>query len=63
MIDLGADRLGKHGDDFYERLMAAHKGLAADESAALNARLVLIMANAIGDIATLEAIIAKARAP
>ena len=63
MIDIGADRLGRHGDDFYERLMEAHRGLSAEDSARLNARLVLIMANAIGDIETLDAIIAKARAP
>jgi Protein of unknown function (DUF2783) len=63
MIDLGADRLGRHGDDFYECLMEAHRGLSDSESARMNARLVLIMANAIGDIGTLRAIIAKASAP
>lgn len=61
MIDLGQDRLGKHGDDFYEALIAAHDDLSVDESARLNARLVLVMANAIGDIETLKAIIEKAR--
>ena len=61
MIDLGQDRLGKHGDDFYEALIAAHDGLSVDESARFNARLVLVMANAIGDIETLKAIIEKAR--
>ena len=62
MIDLGTDRLGKSGDDFYESLMAAHSGLTIDQSTKLNARLVLIMANAIGDIATLKAILIKAAA-
>jgi hypothetical protein len=60
MIDLGADRLGKSGDEFYESLMTAHANLSMDQSAKLNARLVLLMANAIGDINTLKAIIAKA---
>jgi Protein of unknown function (DUF2783) len=60
MIDLGEDRLGKYGDAFYEKLMAAHHGLSEAESARLNARLVLIMANAIGDAETLDAIIMKA---
>lgn len=62
MIDLGADRLGRSGDDFYDNLMAAHAGLGVDQSARLNVRLVLLMANAIGDIATLKAILAKAAA-
>ena len=61
MIDLGQDHLGKYGDDFYEALIAAHAGLSEEESARLNARLVLVMANAIGDIQTLKAIIEKAR--
>jgi hypothetical protein len=63
MVDIAQDHLGKHGDDFYEALMAAHDGLSECESARLNARLVLIMANAIGDIDHLKAIIAKARTP
>jgi Protein of unknown function (DUF2783) len=60
MMDLGQDRLGKHGDDFYEKLIAAHANLSSEESARLNARLVLIMANAIGDRQILDAIIQKA---
>jgi Protein of unknown function (DUF2783) len=61
MIDLGKDRLGRHGDDFYEKLIAAHSGLNAEDSARLNARLVLLMANAIGDIEMLTAILETAR--
>ncbi len=61
MVDVAHDRLGKQGDDFYEALIAAHHGLNANESGRLNARLVLIMANAIGDIDQLRAIIAAAR--
>ena len=60
MIDLGQDSLGIFGDEFYERLMEAHHGLSEAESARLNARLVLIMANAIGDAETLKSIIGKA---
>lgn len=60
MVDLALDRLGKHGDDFYEALMAAHHGLSANESERLNARLVLIMANAIGDIDQLKTILTAA---
>ncbi len=61
MMDIGKDRLSKQGDDFYEALIAAHHGLSANDSARLNARLVLILANAIGDLATLKAIIEKAK--
>lgn len=36
-------------DGFYDELLAAHHGLAKDESDALNARLILILANHVGD--------------
>ncbi len=36
-------------DGFYDELLRAHEGLDAAESEALNARLVLILANHIGD--------------
>jgi hypothetical protein len=41
-------------DDFYEALIAAHQGLSTPESHAMNARLVLLLANHIGDQATLQ---------
>lgn len=41
-------------DGFYEALLDAHGGLSADESAALNARLILLLANQIGDLAVLQ---------
>lgn len=40
-------------DGFYAELLAAHDGLDEADSAALNARLVLILANHIGDRAVL----------
>lgn len=43
-------------DAAYARLIAAHEGLSHEESAALNARLILILMNHIGD----EAVIAEA---
>lgn len=58
---IGRDRLGGAGDHFYAALMAAHEGLTFDESARLNARLVLLMANAIGDLEELQALLAAAR--
>jgi hypothetical protein len=36
-------------DDFYAELLTAHEGLSKAESDALNARLVLVLANHIGD--------------
>jgi hypothetical protein len=36
-------------DDFYAELLAAHEGLTKAESDAVNARLILLLANHIGD--------------
>jgi hypothetical protein len=44
--------LAEH-DAFYARLLAAHRGLSEAQSQALNARLILILANHIGDPETL----------
>lgn len=48
-------------DDFYEALIAMHRGLSAEASARVNARLILLLANQVGDLATLRAAMAKAR--
>ena len=42
------------GDDFYEALMRAHQGLSDEQSERLNARLVLLLSNHIGDIAVIR---------
>lgn len=47
-------------DGFYAELIAAHEELSYDESAALNARLVLLLANHVGDRATLSAALSAA---
>lgn len=39
----------QNADEAYARLIAAHDGLTEAESHALNARLVLILMNHIGD--------------
>ena len=36
-------------DDFYARLIDLHEGLSPDESNILNCKLILLMANHIGD--------------
>lgn len=48
-------------DDFYAELIEAHAGLSDQQSAALNARLILILANQVGDLETLRAAIAAAK--
>jgi hypothetical protein len=48
-------------DDFYEALIDAHKDLSTDESQALNARLVLLLANHIGTFDVLQQALHAAR--
>ena len=48
-------------DDFYEALIAAHDGLDEAASHALNARLVLLLANHIGTLDVLREALAAAR--
>ncbi len=48
-------------DDFYEALIDAHRGLDAAQSRALNARLVLLLANHIGSSAVLREALQAAR--
>ena len=55
------DGFGGLGDAFYEQLVAAHRGLDDAGSGALNARLVLLLANHIGDLAIVTEAIAAAR--
>jgi hypothetical protein len=49
-------------DGFYEALISAHQGLDAQQSQALNARLVLLLANHIGNMQVLQDALAAARA-
>lgn len=49
-------------DGFYEAWLDAHAGLSDSESAELDARLVLLLANQIGDQQLLLACIEAARA-
>lgn len=48
-------------DGFYARLLATHKGLTEAQSHALNARLVLVLANHIGDAVVLAQALDLAR--
>ncbi|MEM9330057.1 MAG: DUF2783 domain-containing protein [Pseudomonadota bacterium] len=53
--------LGLDGDDFYELLLRCHEGLSEEDSHALNTRLVLLMAEAIGDIEVLDKLLRAAK--
>jgi hypothetical protein len=49
-------------DDFYEALIETHRDLDDAESHALNARLVLLLANHIGSLDVLQQAMQAARA-
>jgi hypothetical protein len=41
-------------DSFYEQLLDAHAGLSPEASQLLNARLILLLANQVGDAKVLK---------
>ncbi|MYN14605.1 DUF2783 domain-containing protein [Pusillimonas sp. TS35] len=49
-------------DDFYERLIDAHRDLSTAQSHAMNAALVLLLANHIGDLDVITQALEYARA-
>jgi hypothetical protein len=48
-------------DSFYEQLLDAHQGLSREESELLNARLILLLANQVGNAEVLKECIEAAR--
>ena len=48
-------------DGFYERLLDAHEGLTPEQSQLLNARLILLLANQVGDGKVLAECLTAAR--
>ena len=48
-------------DGFYEELIRAHEGLTKEQSDAFNARLILTLANHIGDRSVLSAALDAAK--
>lgn len=50
-------------DGFYAALVAAHEGLSEAQSAELNARLVFLLANQLGDQSALLACVEAAARP
>jgi len=53
-------RAYRPGDDFYQDLIDAHRDLSDQQSQQLNARLILLLANNIGDLAVLREAISAA---
>ncbi|HKO08752.1 MAG TPA: DUF2783 domain-containing protein [Alphaproteobacteria bacterium] len=48
-------------DELYELLIRAHEGLSQEESLKLDAKLILLLANHIGDIEVVRAALVKAK--
>ena len=62
MTNLNVEPNLSRPDDFYESLIALHRDLTPEESASVNARLILLLANHIGDQSVLEEALRAARA-
>lgn len=48
-------------DEFYSALLNIHSGLDMDQSTTLNARLVLLLANEVGDLERVKTIMQLAK--
>jgi hypothetical protein len=48
-------------DDFYEALLRIHQDLSPEQSRQVDARLILLLCNHIGDLAVLRQAMARAR--
>jgi hypothetical protein len=49
------------GDDFYQLLIDMHRDLSDEQSALVNAKLILLLSNHVGDVAVLREAMALAR--
>lgn len=61
MSELKDDANFENADLFYYMLLSAHEGLTRQQSEAMNARLILTLANHIGDLNVLSAAINLAK--
>jgi hypothetical protein len=61
MTALKTENAFANPDAAYEILVEAHRGLSEAQSAALNARLVLVLANHVGDLEILREAILLAK--
>ncbi|MBL4596250.1 MAG: DUF2783 domain-containing protein [Robiginitomaculum sp.] len=51
----------KNPDDIYQKLIDLHKGLTPEQSQKVNAKLILLLTNHIGDINVIQQAIALAK--
>lgn len=58
---LRTDSAFANPDDFYDLLIAAHRELTEAQSAEVNAKLILLLANHIGDLEVIREALEVAR--
>lgn len=63
MTNLTLDPNLENADDIYALLLSAHDGVSPEQSTALNARLILILANHIGDADVIRQALHVAQTP
>jgi hypothetical protein len=61
MAHLRTDTAFENPDDFYELLIEAHRGLSDAQSAMLNAKLILLLSNHVGDLEVIREALDQAR--
>ena len=61
MASLNIDLNIASPDDFYAALVEVHRGLSDEQSELVNARLILLLANHVGDIRVLREAMQRAR--
>jgi Protein of unknown function (DUF2783) len=61
MAQLNIEPNMTHFDAFYEALIEAHRDLTAEQSHQMNARLVLLLANHVGDMEVLQDALKRAK--
>ena len=61
MAGLNVDLNLESPDDFYAALIELHRGLSDEQSELVNARLILLLANHVGDMKTLREAMQRAR--
>ena len=54
--------LGTQSDSLFNELLDAHQGLSSDQSNQMNAAMILLLMNHIGDSAVIRDVIGRARA-
>ena len=62
MSKLRTESAFERPDDFYELLIEAHRGLSDEQSAMVNAKLILLLSNHIGDLDVIREALDHAKA-